>query len=184
MPNILALAAWLLVAMGSFYPQTSHREDPNVTEERYEEIAHDVAFAVSQPYVRPAFPDDDQIAARAKTGLLLVSIAADESRYREDVETCATSGDKGHSWGLFQTSRAKTLTCTSVPLAVGVAIGMVRESFRISKRVSRDEITWLAEYTDGLRYNTPKARGRSARRMGRMLRYWSEHPYHESVDQE
>jgi hypothetical protein len=182
MPNILALAHWLLIAMGSFYPQESHRfidEDKNITEERYEEIAYDIAFAVSQPYVRPAFDDKDPIAARAKTGLLLASIGADESRYIEDVEMCRKGGDHGHSWGLFQTSRAKTLTCQSVPLASAVAIDMVRESFRISRTVSRDEITWLAEYTDGLQYDTPKARGRSARRMGRMLRWWAEHPYRE-----
>ena len=95
MPNIPALAHWLLIAMGSFYPQESHRfvdEDKNITEERYEEIAYDIAFAVSQPYVRPAFDDKDPIAARAKTGLLLVSIGADESRYIEDVETLFASG--------------------------------------------------------------------------------------------
>jgi hypothetical protein len=177
MPNILHLTLWLLAAMHTFVPVEEHRwtENEEVTEARYEAIARDIAFAVSQPYVQPVFADRDPIAARAKTGLLLVAIAADESHFRDDVTMCKKGGDSNKSWGLFQTVRSRDRTCSGMLGASGVAIEMVQESFRICR--GSDPRTWLAEYTDGLAWNTPRAERRSARRMGRAMTYWREHPY-------
>ena len=180
-----ALVAYLLTAMGVFYPQQNHNwkhhaanwysEDADVTEERYELFASEVAAAVEQPYVQPVFADKDPVVARAKTALLLVAIAAYESSYKEDVVDCVVGGDKSKSWGPFQSQRAKARTCASVGGAVGVAIEMVLESFRVCR--GRDPLSWLAEYTDGLSYNTDRARHRSALRMGRMMSYWKAHPF-------
>ncbi len=180
-----ALVAYLLTAMGVFYPQQNHNwkhhaadwysEDADVTEERYELFASEVAAAVEQPYVQPVFADKDPVVARAKTALLLVAIAADESTYKADVIDCAVAGDKGASWGAFQTSRAKARTCSSVMGAAGVAIEMIQESFRVCR--GTDPLLWLAEYTDGGAYRTPRAAKRSARRMGRAIDYWKAHPF-------
>jgi hypothetical protein len=176
-----ALTAYLLAAMGTFYAQENHNAEPSdVTEERYEAFADDVAFAVEQPYIQPVFADKDPIIGRAKTALLLVSIAVDESHFREDVIRCGpptkdAPGDNGKSWGPFQTTRAKARTCASVAGASGVAIEMIQESFRICR--GHNVLAWLAEYTDGRSFNTSRATKRSALKMGRMMNYWNAHPF-------
>lgn len=104
------IARYLLAAMGAFYAQDNHqfKESPEVTEERYEEFAYDVAFTVTQPYVQPLF---EGRGARTRTGLVLVSIASFESGFREDVMSCALAGDKNSSWGPFQSQPHRELTC-------------------------------------------------------------------------
>jgi hypothetical protein len=167
------LAAYLLSAMQAFYPEASHSwtETPEVTHARYEAFAYEVAWAVEQPYVLPLFKGDDT-AARAKSALVLVSIAADESRYIAVVLDCHKGGDGGKSWGPFQTTRDKAVTCSGIPGAVRVALGMVLESFHVCSRMPLENR--LAEYTDGLEWKTEKAAKRSQQRLGRALRYWKE----------
>lgn len=174
MPTILSLAAWLLTAMGSLYGQENHRgyEDRDITEARYEEFALDVATAVSQPYVRPLFEGRD---GRAKTGLLLVSIASPESSYKESVIVCEEGGDGNHSWGPFQAQIQRARVCNSVVGAAGVAIEMLTESFRVCQGMPLEER--LALYTDGPAFRSAKAARRSRERMMPALEYWKRHPF-------
>lgn len=189
--NLAHLANWLLTAMGTFYPQENHNwkypaknwytEDRDITEERYELLAYDIAITVSQPYIRPLFTSGQtDLDDRAKTGLLLVSIASDESHYKEDVMFCGVPSTDGNgTWGPFQTQRAKTRTCYQADSigAAGVALEMAHESFRICQSVP---LSWrLSEYTDGNNYNSDRAHRRSALKVKRVLKYWAEHPYQE-----
>lgn len=173
------LAIYLFSAMQTFVPFSEHlgQESVETTQERYEAFAENIAFAVSQPYVLPLFAGED---GRAKTGLLLVAIAADESHYRDDVLFCKKlhgpwNGDHGTSFGPFQTTRNSKRTCMATIGAVGVALEMAKESFTICR--GPNPLWWLAEYTDGLQWLTERAQKRSARKMGRTIKYWATKPF-------
>ena len=68
---------WLVAAMFAWTP--AHEVD----RARFTEIASDIAAVVYDPEEEPLFSGED---GRAKTALLLASIAAHESTFREDVE--------------------------------------------------------------------------------------------------
>lgn len=191
------LTAYLYAFMVFAYPTSNHAalEEPEVTQARYEALASDVAEGVSQPYVLPLFREKDDGAARAKTGLVLLATARFESSYVDDVVRCVVGGDKGHSWGPFQTQRAKSRVCSGalatselepgapIPFArqtlgaVGVALEMMHESLSVTRGAGYAEDERLAEYTDGLAWKTERARRRSRTRVDLALRYWKEHPF-------
>lgn len=179
--SVETLAAYLLLAMQSMYSEANHAmyEPADVTEARYEAFAHDVAFAVSQPYVNPLFKGE---GGRAKTGLVIVSIAAYESRYKEDVITCKVGGDHGHSWSALQIQVRKSRVCESVLGSLQVGLDMIWESFNICRGLKLPDR--LAEYTDGNSWLTEKAAKRSELRMNQAIHYWDKNPYTEPVDLE
>jgi len=178
-------------------------EPSDVTERRYTMFAEDVATAVSQPYVRALIGPLDareahvrnETEARALTGLVMLSTARHETSFIGWSMDCAApekgevwDGDHGHSWGPFQTQRARKRVCWSYLGAAGVALEMMHESFHVTRGRPLDER--LMEYTDGGRWMverdsairerlTKKAAGRSRSRMGLALRYWASHPFAE-----
>jgi hypothetical protein len=84
---------WLVAAMFAWTP--AHEAD----RARFTEIASDLVAVVYDPAEQPLFPGED---GRAKTALLLASIAAHESTFREDVENGKARGDGGNSWCFMQ----------------------------------------------------------------------------------
>lgn len=168
------LAAYLLSAMNSMYPQRNHafHENHSITEARYEIFAEDVAKVVLDPEQKPLFGGED---GRVKTGLLLISIASTESMFIDAVMTCKNTGDNGASWGPFQTQRDHDSSCGGTQSAARVAIGMIRESFQVCKDLP--ELDHLAEYTDGNAYETPRAARRSEYRMSRAKLFFVKHPF-------
>lgn len=91
--------AYLVSAMTSWTPPGQHREGDQVAQERYRNIARDIATVAASPDEEPVFDDDDD---RVKTALLLASIASFESAYRADVDEGRRRGDGGVSWCLLQ----------------------------------------------------------------------------------
>ena len=166
------LINYFLAFMCWAYPLQNHaqHEGEDVTLARYTALASAVAEGISEPYVRPLFRGP---GARARTGLVLLATARYESGgYVGDVTDCVVAGDKGKSWGPFQTQRNPKRACWSDLGAVGVALEMMHESFRI---VGGPDELRLAEYTDGLDWKTSRAGKRSRTRVGLALRYWREH---------
>ncbi len=166
------LAIYLLGAMNTFYPQSNHTwmEKPIVTETRYEQFAEDIAKVVLDPRVKPLFSGED---GPIKTALLLVVLARYESSYRNDVMTCTKLGDKGVSFGPFQSQRFPDTVCQGNFQAAWVAIEMIHESFQVCHGTAMSYR--LAEYTDGNAWDTPRAYKRSSDRMDTAIHYYSTH---------
>lgn len=82
---IKTLTSYLLAAMTAWMPirNHAHSETPEVTQARYEQIAADVAQIALDPDETPLFQGED---GRAKTALLLLSVALHESGFRGDVD--------------------------------------------------------------------------------------------------
>jgi hypothetical protein len=88
------VTTWLVGAMISWVPP-AHDAD----RVRYESIAQDLVSVVYDSSEQPAFTGPD---GRAKTALLMASIASFESGYRADVDDGRTTGDHGRSYCLMQ----------------------------------------------------------------------------------
>ena len=89
----MQIITWLVAAMFAWTPAKE------TDRARYTEIASDLAAVVYDPEEKPLFPGED---GRAKTALLLASIAAHESTFRVDVEDGRARGDGGTSWCFMQ----------------------------------------------------------------------------------
>jgi hypothetical protein len=89
----MQIIAWLVTAMMAWAPA---RESERA---RYTQIASDLAAVVYDNAEQPLFRGDD---GRAKTALILASIAAHESTFRQDVDDGRKRGDSGNSWCLMQ----------------------------------------------------------------------------------
>ena len=89
----MQIITWLVAAMFAWTPA---KESDRA---RYTEIASDLAAVVYDPEEKPLYPGED---GRAKTALLLASIAAHESTFRVDVEDGRARGDGGTSWCFMQ----------------------------------------------------------------------------------
>jgi len=88
------VTTWLVGAMMAWVPP-AHDADRL----RYESIAQDLVSVVYDDAEQPAFAGAD---GRAKTALLMASIASFESGYRADVDDGRTTGDHGRSYCLMQ----------------------------------------------------------------------------------
>src|ERR1700722_8559120 len=89
----MQIITWLVVAMFASAP--AKESGPA----RFTGIASDLAAVVYDPDEKPLYPGED---GRAKTALLLASIAAHESTFRVDVEDGRARGDGGNSWCFMQ----------------------------------------------------------------------------------
>jgi hypothetical protein len=101
---ITALTQYLLAAMLSWMPvkNQSFREPEDAALARYESIAWDVASVVCDGNEPPLFAGDD---TRAKTALVVLSVAFWESGFRVDIDTghCAPHEcDHGLAFSLWQ----------------------------------------------------------------------------------
>lgn len=166
------MTLWLVGAMMAWVPTLRPTESA-----RYADIARDIATVALDPAEEPAFAGAD---GRARTALLLASIASFESGYRADVDDGRVKGDHGTSVCLMQVRvfgktkegwTAKDLT-EDRQKCFRVALRLVRTSFEWCKaRVLEDR---LAGYTVGsCREGEPLARAR----FGRAKTYWSKNPF-------
>ncbi len=88
------VAAWLVGAMVAWVPP-QHEVD----RDRYDSIAHDVVAVAFDKTEEPVFAGE---LGRAKTALLMASIASFESGFRADVDDGRVTGDHGESFCLMQ----------------------------------------------------------------------------------
>jgi hypothetical protein len=96
-----SLVAYLVAAMVGWVPvyaQPDHETRDEVID-RYESIARDAATVALDPDETPLFDGPD---GRARTALLMLSVASFESGYRKRVDDGRGRGDNGHSFCLMQ----------------------------------------------------------------------------------
>ncbi len=139
------LAAYILPALLQWVPPAEHRKSLEEIRPQYESYASAIAVVVLEakdselPYAGPH--------RHELTALLLGSIASYEAHLRADVASCATGGDHGKAWGLWQTQKPKAAVCASLEAGAKIALGMVVESFQVCRHADpRDR---LGLYTDG-----------------------------------
>src|SRR5271170_6856954 len=127
----MQIITWLVAAMFAWTPAKE------ADRARYTEIASDLAAVVYDPEEKPLYPGED---GRAKTALLLASIAAHESTFRPDVEDGRARGDGGSSWCFMQVhiGAGKTLegwsgadVTADRKLCFRAGLHIARESFRM-----------------------------------------------------
>jgi hypothetical protein len=95
-----SLVAYLVAAMVGWVPVYAQpQESRDEVMDRYESIARDAATVALDPDETPLFDGPD---ARAKTALLMLSIASFESGYRKRVDDGRSRGDSGKSFCLMQ----------------------------------------------------------------------------------
>lgn len=166
------LSTWLVVAMTTFVPPQSDTDRA-----RYESMAHDFAAVALDNAEEPAFEGD---LGRAKTALLMASIASWESGYRADVDDGRTLGDHGQSFCIMQVRvigktregwAGMDLTSDRTK-CLRVALRHIRESFHwCASSVQEDR---LAGYTVGsCRQNEHFSRDR----VGRAKWFWNKSPF-------
>lgn len=153
--------------------QHAYKEPLETTFARYNAIAEDIARVASDPDEEPLFEGDD---ARARTAVLLGSIAASESFLRADVDTCRTRGDGGRSVTVFQLQRAPRSVCTDREEAVRLALARVRESLSACRALPVAER--LALYTSG---RCDRGQRASRMRWARAERWLSTHPVEDPI---
>jgi hypothetical protein len=143
----MQIITWLVAAMFAWTPA---READRA---RYTEIASDLAAVVYDPAEQPLFPGSD---GRARTALLLASIAAHESTFRVDVEDGRARGDGGTSWCFMQLhiGSGKTVegwtgqdVTQDRKLCFRAGLHIARESFRMCNGFPENEI--LSAYASG-----------------------------------
>jgi len=172
MITILGLVIYLTTAMSAWVPMPNHGyyEGLGMTQIRYSEIATTIAVAVLDENQTPIFNDEDDLSNRVKTGLLLASIAAYESSFKKDVDSCKEGGDHGLAWGIWQTHANKNKVCADRAVAVQVALRMIETSFRNCK--NRNINDRLSIYTDGICHTNWR---RSRSRVERALSWHKKH---------
>ncbi|MGO9710150.1 MAG: hypothetical protein ACLQBL_14880 [Polyangiaceae bacterium] len=143
----MQIITWLVAAMFAWTPA----KEPDRA--RYTEIASDLAAVVYDPAEQPLFAGSD---GRAKTALLLASIAAHESTFRVDVENGRARGDGGTSWCFMQLhiGSGKTVegwtgqdVTSDRKLCFRAGLHIARESFRMCNGLPDNEM--LSAYASG-----------------------------------
>jgi len=95
-----SLVAYLVAAMVGWVPAHAQpQESPDEVMDRYESIARDAATVALDPDEAPLFGGPD---GRARTALLMLSVASYESGYRKRVDDGRGRGDNGRSFCLMQ----------------------------------------------------------------------------------
>lgn len=137
---------YVLAAMIAWYPISNHTfyEKVEITTARYLSIATTIAQASIDPKREPLFAGPD---GRVKEALLLASVAASESGFRDDVDTCKRNGDGGLAFTLWQLHAKKDVVCANREAGAGVALDIMRTSFTMCK--SFELVDRMSGYTDG-----------------------------------
>lgn len=137
----------------------------------YESIAKDISEVMYEPDVKFPFSGDD---ARVKTALLLAAIAATESGFNKDIDSCKVTGDHGLALGMWQTHTARSETCFDRKKAIRKALEIVNVSFNFCK--SYPELDRMSGYTTGsCHINWIPSR----LKMNKALNFLAAHPYKE-----
>ncbi len=143
----MQIITWLVAAMFAWTPAKEEARP------RYTEIASDLIAVVYDPEEKPLFGGDD---GRARTALLLASIAAHESTFRSDVEEGRARGDGGTSWCFMQLhiGSGKTVegwsgedVTSDRKLCFRAGLHIARESFRMC--AGFPDIEKLSAYASG-----------------------------------
>ena len=95
----MGLVEYLVAAMMAWVPLHAHAGTADEAEARYRSIAEDV---VSVAFDQNETPLVDEPGGRARTALLLLSVASYESGFREAVDNGERRGDHGASYCLMQ----------------------------------------------------------------------------------
>lgn len=149
--SMVAVAPPAKFARGRTAPEAVETEDQ--AKARYAQLADAIATVAYDPQERPAF---DGEFGRAKTAMVLLSVAFWESSFRKDVATGAARGDHGRSCTYFQFNigKGKTTsghTCDELladpVMAARDALSMVRSSMSTCTAVS--PMDRLSMYTSG-----------------------------------
>src|ERR1700722_15641150 len=165
----MQIITWLVAAMFAWTPA---REPDRA---RYTEIARDLAAVVYDPAEAPLYDGSD---GRAKTALLLASIAAHESTFRKDVEDGRARGDGGTSWCFMQLhiGSGKTLeggggedVTSDRQRCFRAGLHIARESFRMCKGFPVDEM--LSAYASGQCGRSVESRAMVSRSVGFFVRH-------------
>jgi hypothetical protein len=166
----MQIITWVVAAMFAWTPAKE------ADRARYTEIASDLAAVVYDPAEEPLFPGAD---GRARTALVLASIAAHESTFRADVEDGRARGDGGTSWCFMQLhiGSGKTLegwtgrdVTADRQLCFRAGLHIARESFRMCNGSPENEM--LAAYASGQCGRSPESRAM----MSRAIAYSRHHP--------
>jgi hypothetical protein len=166
------VTTWLVGAMMAWVPPT-HDAD----RVRYESIARDLTAVAFDESEAPAFTGED---GRAKTALLMASIASFESGYRADVDDGRTTGDHGRSYCLMQ---VQVVGKTSEGWTGQDLVTDRKKCFRAALKRIRISFDWckdhaledrLAGYTSG---QCRDGEHLSRDRFYRARAYWSRTPF-------
>jgi hypothetical protein len=174
---IALVTSWLVGAMLSWVPPL-HDTDRS----RYEAIAHDLASVAFDQNEEPAFVGP---AGRAKTALLMASIASFESQFRADVDDGRTIGDHGHSYCLMQ---VQVIGKTAEGWTGHDLVTDRKKCFRAALKRIRISFDWCRSHAleDRLSgYTTGLCRDRehlSRDRFYRARAYWSRAPFMQPDD--
>jgi hypothetical protein len=176
---MLTLVKYLLSAMMAWVPLESHAplESVDAAAARYEDVARDIAEVTMAGHVEPLFDGAD---GRARTALLLASIASHESRFDRRVDDGSLRGDHGVAWGLFQVhcygKMAEGWTCHELvrerQKGVRVALRMARQSFAACRGLELGDR--LSVYTTGKCY---RGQYESRARVNRAMAWMITHPW-------
>jgi hypothetical protein len=167
------VTTWLVGAMISWVPPL-HDAD----RVRYESIAKDIVVVAFDDQEAPVFAGD---GGRAKTALLMASIASFESQYRADVDDGRVTGDHGRSYCLMQVQVGGGKTAEGWS---GQDLTQDRKKcFRAALKRIRTSFDWckdhaledrLAGYTSGLCRDEEQL---SRNRFWRARAYWAKTPF-------
>jgi hypothetical protein len=166
----MQIITWLVAAMFAWTPA---KESDRA---RYTEIASDIAAVAFDPAEEPLFSGAD---GRARTALVLASIAAHESTFRADVEDGRARGDGGTSWCFMQLhiGSGKTVegwtgqdVTSDRQLCFRAGLHIAKESFRMCNGAPINEL--LAAYASGQCGRSPESRAM----MSRAVAYSRHHP--------
>jgi hypothetical protein len=126
---MLRLLQYVLAAMLAWVPpsQQGPAEAGPVAQARYERIAQDIASVALDPNVDPLFDGDD---GRARTAILLASIASHESMFSRAVDEGVVRGDHGVAWGLWQVHCYRGEACREL---IRDRLRGAREALRIAR---------------------------------------------------
>ena len=152
----MQIITWLVAAMFAWTPAKE------ADRARYTEIASDLVAVAYDPEEQPLFSGPD---GRAKTALLLASIAAHESTFRADVEDGRARGDGGTSWCFMQVhiGVGKTVegwtgadVTSDRKLCFRAGLHIARESFRMC--IAQPVTEKLGAYASGQCGKSPESR--------------------------
>ena len=165
------MAAWLLKAMIAWVPAQAPADVA-----LYDSIANDFASVALDAAEQPVFPGE---LGRARTALLMASIASWESGYHAGVDDGRITGDGGSSYCIMQVRvigktaegwTGRDLT-SDRQKCLRVALRHIRESFRWCHRSALEDR--LAGYTVGSCRENERL---SRTRVSRAERFWSRNP--------
>ena len=172
------LVTYLLAAMLAWIPSSVQKslENSENAQARYEAIARDVASVALDPDETPIFGGP---GGRARTALLLLSVASFESYYRKDVDEGTRLGDHGRSYCVMQIRVGDGVTregwsgpelIADRKLCVRAALHIMRSSFGACRKLGLDDR--LAAYATG---RCEPGSDLSRERFGRARKWWEVH---------